>query len=265
MHKPRKRFGQHFLHDKQVIQHLVQIIHPQKGQCLVEIGPGQGALTLPVLKQAGELNVIELDRDLIPALQLRCQESGNLIVHAMDALEFDFSKLAHGQKIRVIGNLPYNISTPLLFHLLKYANHILDMHFMLQKEVVDRLAAQPNENHYGRLSIMIQYHCAVTGYFTIAPDAFYPPPKVESRVVRLVPHITLPCVAHDTLLFAKIVKEAFNHRRKTLRNCLKLFLESADWATLQIDAQRRPEELSVQEFVTISNFLGNKHGNLCNR
>ncbi len=189
----RKRFGQHFLRDSQVIQSLVDRIAPEQGQCMVEIGPGQGALTLPILEKVGRLDVVELDRDLIPALKTHCTEKGDLIVHQADALKFNFASLVQADLIshpalRVIGNLPYNISTPLIFHLLNYAALIIDMHFMLQKEVVDRLAAQPGTGEYGRLSIMVQYHCQVTSLFNVPPSAFYPMPKVESSVVRLIPY-----------------------------------------------------------------------------
>lgn len=257
---PRKRFGQHFLHDKQIIQRLIDVIQPQSDQHIVEIGPGQGALTLPVLNKTGSIDVVELDWDLIPALKLRCLGKGALIVHQADALEFDFSTVIHqSEKLRVIGNLPYNISTPLIFHLLTHANLICDMHFMLQKEVVDRLAAHPGSEAYGRLSVMVQYHCEVTALFQVPPRAFYPPPQVESAVVRLIPHTEIPQFhAKDYSHFTDLVREAFSHRRKTLRNSLKNIMSDADWNKTTIDSHLRPECLSVEEFVRLSNGLVGK-------
>lgn len=256
MHTPRKRFGQHFLHDDQVIQRLVDAIGPLPEQHLVEIGPGQGALTFPVLKKIGAMDVVELDRDLIPLLIERAKNSGNLIIHQADALKFDFATLVVNEKpLRVIGNLPYNISTPLIFHLLGYANLIADMHFMLQKEVVDRLAANIGNSDYGRLSIMVQYHCQVTALFDVPPEAFTPPPKVNSSIVRLVPHKIIPFPADDYAHFESIVKQAFNQRRKTLRNCLKNTVNDEDFIRARIDSKLRPEELSVEDYVRLSNLL----------
>lgn len=256
MHVARKRFGQHFLHDKQIIQRIVDAIAPTAEQHLVEIGPGQGALTLPILKKAGHLDVIELDRDLIPQLKHRCSGKQNLTVHQADALEFDYSTLVRDNKpLRLIGNLPYNISTPLMFHLLQYAAHIVDMHFMLQKEVVDRLAARAGTDSYGRLSIMIQYHCRVNALFNVGPDAFFPPPQVDSSIVRLIPHRELPNRAIDYDHFSHLVKTAFSHRRKTLRNCLKNIVTDDDWENVNIDSHLRPEQLTVAEYVKMSNLL----------
>jgi 16S rRNA (adenine1518-N6/adenine1519-N6)-dimethyltransferase len=258
LHTPRKRFGQHFLHDKQIIQSIINALAPKPEDHIVEIGPGQGALTVPLLKTIGKLAAIELDRDLIPALTARCKEKGTLIVYEADALEFDFLKLIQaGESLRIVGNLPYNISTPLVFHLLKFAKYITDMHFMLQKEVVSRLAATPHSEDYGRLSIMVQYHCQVTALFNVSRHAFYPPPQVESSVVRLVPYHVLPHPAEDYQHFANVVKLAFAHRRKTLRNCLKELVNDHDWEQLNIDSQKRPEELGVSEYVKISNYLVN--------
>ncbi|HHO69611.1 MAG TPA: 16S rRNA (adenine(1518)-N(6)/adenine(1519)-N(6))-dimethyltransferase RsmA, partial [Gammaproteobacteria bacterium] len=187
-HRARKRFGQNFLHDPAVIQRIVAAVAPAPGQHLVEIGPGQGAITRPLLAACGELDVVELDRDLIEPLARRLADVGTLRIHNADALRFDFCGLAGDAGLRVVGNLPYNISTPLLFHLLAQAGCIEDMHFMLQKEVVARMAAAPGGGDYGRLSVMIQYHCEVTPLFGIGPGAFRPAPKVESAFVRLVPH-----------------------------------------------------------------------------
>lgn len=255
-HTARKRFGQHFLHDKQIIQRIVEMIAPQVSQHLVEIGPGQGALTVPILKKIGQLEVVEIDRDLIPPLKMRCAEKGHLIVHTADALEFDFGSLAQpDQQLRVIGNLPYNISTPLIFHLLQYANSILDMHFMLQKEVVERLAALPGTAAYGRLSIMMQYHCHVISLFNVSAAAFYPPPQVESSVVRLIPYREISHFARNYKHFALLVREAFSHRRKTLRNSLKELISDTEWQTITIDSHLRPEQLRVEDYVAISNQL----------
>lgn len=252
---PRKRFGQHFLHDKNIIQKIVDVINPIPGQHLVEIGPGQGALTLPILKEIEQIDVIEIDWDLIPALKIRCLGKGALIVHQADALTFDFDSLVENEvPLRVIGNLPYNISTPLIFHLLEYSSIISDMHFMLQKEVVDRLAAKPGHSNYGRLSIMVQYHCQAISLFDVPPGAFYPPPQVDSSVVRLIPHAQLPIEAFDYTHFANLVKTAFSHRRKTLRNCLKTILNDEDWAEVHVDSHLRPEQLSVEDYVKLSNY-----------
>lgn len=261
MHFPttRKRFGQHFLHDKFIIQQIIQAINPKDSDHIVEIGPGQGALTVPLLQHLSTLTAIELDRDLIPALKLRCQHKGNLIIHQADMLDYDLStETTEAHSLRLVGNLPYNISTPLIFHLLNYANLIDDMHFMLQKEVVMRLAALPGSEAYGRLSIMIQYHCDVTALFDVPPEAFYPPPQVESSVVRLIPHREIIYQAKNYDDFAHIVKTAFSKRRKTLRNSLKELVSDLDWETLQIDSHLRPEEISVHEFLQISNHLVSK-------
>lgn len=256
MHIARKRFGQHFLHDKQIIQRLINVIAPKPEEHFVEIGPGQGALTVPLLKFIGQLDAIEIDRDLIPALKMRCADKGNLIVHQADALEFNYTFLIRdSQPMRLVGNLPYNISTPLIFHFLKYAKYITDMHFMLQKEVVQRLAALPNEENYGRLSIMVQYHCQVIALFTVPPAAFYPPPQVDSSIVRLIPYHDIPHHAHDYQHFANIVREAFSHRRKTLRNSLKDIVNDQDWQVIAIDSHLRPEQLGVKEYVKISNHF----------
>ena len=255
-HTPRKRFGQHFLHDTNVIQNLVAAIAPLPTDHLIEIGPGQGALTFPILQVSGKLEVIELDRDLIPILTERAKNRGELIIHQADALQFDLQRVIHGnEKLRIIGNLPYNISTPLIFHLLEYAQHIEDMHFMLQKEVVDRLAADRGTGAYGRLSIMVQYQCEVSSLFDVPPEAFTPPPKVDSSIVRLVPYQTLPHTANDYALFASLVKHAFNQRRKTLRNCLKNFVADWQWDEAQINSTLRPEELSIEDYVRLSNQL----------
>jgi 16S rRNA (adenine1518-N6/adenine1519-N6)-dimethyltransferase len=255
-HVPRKRFGQHFLRDKAVIQHIVAAIAPKTEEHLVEIGPGQGALTLPVLELAKRLDVVELDRDLLPLLEEQCRYMGRLDGHLADALEFDFASLQHDErKLRIIGNLPYNISTPLIFHLLTFAEIVSDMVFMLQKEVADRLAAAPRSEHYGRLSVMTQYFCKVQLLFDVPPSAFYPPPKVMSSIVRLVPYSALPFKAANETLFAETVKQAFGQRRKTLRNSLKQLMTEEMWQHVSVRPEQRPEELSVKEFVELSNAI----------
>lgn len=256
-HQARKRFGQNFLVDQNIIQRIVRAIAPRANDHLVEIGPGQGAITALLLDACPNLQVMELDRDLIPILQQKFSGYPGLTIHAADALKFDFSKLPpEGQRLRVVGNLPYNISTPLLFHLLGYRGLIADMHFMLQKEVVERLAAEPSSKDYGRLSIMCQYFCQVEFLFEVGPHCFRPAPKVDSAIVRLTPHATLPYEAEDTKLLDTLVKTAFQQRRKTLRNALKQWLPAeASLATLGIDPQCRPEELRVQDYVALANHL----------
>lgn len=255
-HRPRKRFGQNFLHDPGVIQRIVDVIDPRPGQRLVEIGPGQGALTRLLLARAGALEAIELDRDLIAPLQALSTPAAPLTVHEADALRFDFARLAGaGDKLRLVGNLPYNISTPLLFHLLDQATVIEDMHFMLQKEVVERLAATPGGGDWGRLGIMVQYRCAVTPLFVVRPGAFHPPPKVDSMVVRLIPHAAPPVSVKDPATLARVVAQAFSMRRKTLRNALKGSVGQTQWEALDIDPQRRPETLSLAEFARIADCV----------
>lgn len=250
-HRARKRFGQNFLHDHHVIGRIVRAIAPRAGERLVEIGPGLGALTLPLLQEAGNLQVVELDRDLIPKLRQLAAGAGDLVIHAGDALQFDFSSLTGEQRLRVVGNLPYNISTPLLFHLLEQAGVIQDMHFMLQKEVVDRLAARPATPDYGRLSVMVQFHCRVEKLFTVPPAAFTPVPRVDSAVVRLTPH-SRPPVEADAGILANVVARAFSQRRKTLRNTLRGLLNEVQIAAAGIDPQRRAETLSLDEFAALA-------------
>ncbi len=252
-HRARKRFGQHFLHDAQVIARLVAAIAPRAGEHIVEIGPGLGALTRPLLAAAGALTVVEFDRDLIAPLRERCAGHGTLSVHQADALAFDFAALAHTAKLRVVGNLPYNISTPLLFHLCDQARAIHDMHFMLQAEVVARLAAAPGMADYGRLSVMIQYRCAVTPLFGIGPQSFSPPPKVESAFVRLVPHASPPVSVRDEDSLARLVRAAFAQRRKTLRNALSGLLASDDISACGVDPGARAEVLALDDFARLAN------------
>jgi 16S rRNA (adenine1518-N6/adenine1519-N6)-dimethyltransferase len=256
-HQARKRFGQNFLRDHTVIDRIVRAIHPQPGDHLVEIGPGLGALTEPLLQALGRLDVVELDRDLIPRLQARFAGAGELRIHQADALRFDYRDLVQSdERLRVVGNLPYNISTPLIFHLIDQAQVIRDMHFMLQKEVVDRLAAPPDTADYGRLSVMVQYYCQVERLFTVPPGAFHPVPKVDSAVVRLVPHTALPVQVKDEAAFARLVAQAFSQRRKTLRNTLRGLVEADTMAALDIDPGRRAETLSLAEFAALANSLG---------
>jgi 16S rRNA (adenine1518-N6/adenine1519-N6)-dimethyltransferase len=255
MHRPRKRFGQNFLHDAQVIERIVRAIDPKPEQHLVEIGPGKGAITAPLLRRVGQMDAVELDWDLVPLLQRQCDGVGELRVHQADALRFDFCSLAGGGPLRVTGNLPYNISTPLIFHLLGQAHCIKDMHFMLQREVVERMAAEPGGGDYGRLSVMVQYRCAVTPLFDIGPDAFDPPPKVHSTLVRLVPHATPPVHVDDESDLSAIVAQAFSQRRKTVRNALRSLLEEGDIRAAGVDPGTRPEHLGLNDFAALSNRL----------
>ncbi|MDA8562020.1 16S rRNA (adenine(1518)-N(6)/adenine(1519)-N(6))-dimethyltransferase RsmA [Gammaproteobacteria bacterium] len=256
MHVARKRFGQHFLHDKNIIKRLVQVISPKSDQHIVEIGPGQGALTVPILELIGKIEAIELDKDLIHPLTERCLKKGELNIHQADALKFDFSTLFNNQTpLRIIGNLPYNISTPLIFHLLTFSKYISDMHFMLQKEVVDRIAAPPQSRDYGRLSIMVQYHCEVNALFDIPPTAFYPSPQVQSKIIKLSPYHDIPHTAKNYEHFATVVKTAFSQRRKTIRNSLSTIVTDSDWEKITIDSKLRPEQLGVLEFLKISNHF----------
>lgn len=248
---PRKRFGQHFLQDPAVIDRIIAGIDPKPGQILVEIGPGRGALTLPLLDRGGRLHAIELDRDLAARLPAIAAGRGELILHQADAVTFDYTALAGGRRLRVVGNLPYNISTPLLFHLIDQIDAIEDMTFMLQKEVADRLAAAPRSKAYGRLSVMIQWRCNVELLFDVAPDAFVPPPKVYSSVLCLRPRPS-PLAVGNAQRFHDIVQAAFGQRRKTLRNSLRLLLDEATFKRAGIDSRRRAEELSLEEFVQLA-------------
>lgn len=257
-HKARKRFGQNFLHDHGVIRRIVACIGPRKGQRIVEIGPGKGALTEGIISVTECMDVVELDRDLIPLLKVNLFRYPELTVHEADAMKFDFTSLATEQNIRVVGNLPYNISTPLIFHLLSQANVIEDMHFMLQKEVVDRLAARPGDSLYGRLSVMAQYYCSVESLFIVGPESFDPAPKVDSAIVRMTPHKILPFPVVDIKTLEDTVRIGFHQRRKTLRNNYKGILDNDAFEVLEIDPGLRPERLDVADFVRIANFIHNK-------
>ena len=252
-HRARKRFGQHFLHDPRVIARIVAAIDPRPGERLVEIGPGLGALTLPLLDRIGRLEVVELDRDVIPRLAERAAGRGELVIHEADALDFDFGALrGAGPKLRVCGNLPYNISTPLLFHLLESHAAIADMHFMLQREVVARMAAVPSTKAYGRLTVMLAVHCRVERLFDVGPGAFRPPPRVDSAIVRLVPHASPPFPVADPLRFAAVVAAAFGQRRKTLRNALAGVVDPDGFAAAGVDPGRRAETLEPREFAQLA-------------
>ncbi|MDH5258913.1 MAG: 16S rRNA (adenine(1518)-N(6)/adenine(1519)-N(6))-dimethyltransferase RsmA [Gammaproteobacteria bacterium] len=258
-HKPRKRFGQNFLHDAGIIHQIVFAISPQPNENIVEIGPGKGALTGPILEQTGTINVVELDRDLIPLLQENLHGKGELTVHSADALKFDFAQLSDDKNdLRIIGNLPYNISTPLLFHLTSFLPHIKDMHFMLQKEVVDRIVAEPNTKAYGRLGVMLQYYCNVEKLFIVKPGAFFPPPKVDSAIVRLIPREKPPVDVKDEKVFSKVVTQCFAMRRKTLRNNLKDTLSSEEIESVGIDPGCRAETLTINEFAALGNLVAEK-------
>jgi 16S rRNA (adenine1518-N6/adenine1519-N6)-dimethyltransferase len=251
--RPRKRFGQHFLHDRGVIARIAAALAPRAGDHVVEIGPGTGALTRELLAHVARLDAVELDRDLIARLQSEFP-ADKLTLHSADALKFDFCRLAPaGRRLRLVGNLPYNISTPLLFRLLDQAACIHDMLFMLQKEVVNRMDAAPGGKDYGRLSVMIQYRCAVDKLFDVAPGAFTPPPRVDSAVVRLVPHAAAPVAVNDPDKFARLVQAAFASRRKVLRNTLKNFLRADEMQALGVDPTRRAETLTLAEFAALSN------------
>jgi 16S rRNA (adenine1518-N6/adenine1519-N6)-dimethyltransferase len=251
MPAPRKRFGQHFLRDGAIIERILAAVDPQPGQRIVEIGPGRGALTLPLLNHVRTLHAIELDRDLVARLVRIATGRGELVLHQADAVTFDFAALAHGQPLRIVGNLPYSISTPLLFHLIAQTEAIDDMTFMLQKEVAERLAAGPGSKVYGRLSVMIQWRCDVERLFDVAPQAFAPPPKVHSSVVRLRPR-PAPVAVGDPRRFSDVVRAAFSQRRKTLRNSLRALLDAAAIHDAGIDPGCRAEELTLEEFARLS-------------
>lgn len=251
-HRPRKRFGQHFLHDPGILRRIVEAIAPRPDQRIVEIGPGEGAMTLPLLRAAGKLTAIELDRDLIEPLREKSREIGELSIINADVLTVDFTALAQGTTIRLVGNLPYNISTPILFHCLDHAAAIVDMHFMLQKEVVDRMAAAPGSKTYGRLSVMLQLRCAVEPLLRVPPGAFRPPPKVDSAVVRLTPLPAQQLPDVDFGVIGNIVRAAFGQRRKTLANALSKVMDANTIAAAGVDPRARAEQLQPSDFVALA-------------
>ena len=254
-HVPRKRYGQHFLHDRGVIAKIVAAVDPQPDDAIVEVGPGTGALTGPLLDRVTRLEAIEIDRDLAARLEA---EHPRLAVHRGDVLRFDFARLP--DRLRVVGNLPYNVSTPLLFRLVEVADRLRDAHLMLQKEVVDRMVAAPSTSEYGRLSVMLQYRFEMRKLFDVKPGAFRPPPKVDSAVVRLVPKPAAALVARDRATLARVVTAAFTKRRKTLRNALAGVVDEGGLRALGIDPRLRPENLGIPQYVAIANAVGSGAG-----
>lgn len=258
-HRHKKQLGQHFLSSNSVVEKIVRAIAPKPGEFIVEIGPGGGALTFPLLRAHGDLTVIEFDRDLIEHLTHEGAKHGRLNIIHRDVLQVDFGKLGQGHDIegplRIVGNLPYNISTPILFHVMEHAEAVKDMHFMLQKEVVDRMGSEPGSKVYGRLSVMLQSVCRVTPLFDVPPEAFTPPPKVDSAVVRLVPRPKGELGILDTAHFARTVAAAFSQRRKTLRNALSALCDVDAIRAAGIDPSDRAERISVEAYVRLSNQL----------
>ncbi|MFD2176447.1 16S rRNA (adenine(1518)-N(6)/adenine(1519)-N(6))-dimethyltransferase RsmA [Veronia pacifica] len=259
-HRARKRFGQNFLNDPYIIDGIVSAINPLPGQNLVEIGPGLGALTEPVARETDKLNVVELDRDLAERLRHHPELSHKLNIYQGDAMKFDFASLSSEQNpLRIFGNLPYNVSTPLMFHLFSFAGAVQDMHFMLQKEVVNRLAAGPGTKAYGRLTVMAQYYCKVVPVLEVPPSAFKPAPKVDSAVVRLIPHKTLPHPVNNMKWLDRVCRDGFNQRRKTVRNCYKALIDGDTLESLGINPTMRPENLTLAQFVAMANWLDENH------
>lgn len=256
-HRPRVRFSQNFLRDRGIIARIVDAIDPRPSETLVEIGPGLGALTAPLLPRVGRLHVVEIDRDLAAALRERFADEKRVQIHLADALSFDFTSLVSSaeERLRVVGNLPYNISTPLLFHLFSHSAVVQDMHFMLQRELVQRIVAAPGSRTYGRLSVMTQFNCTVDKLFDVAPGAFQPVPKVTSAVLRLIPRRERPWPVADYAAFEKLVARAFSHRRKTLRNSLKPWLDEPQIRAAEADPNQRPETLTLAQFATLANQL----------
>ena len=255
-HQARKRFGQNFLHDQQVIDRIISKIGPTSDDHLLEIGPGQGALTKQLAESGARLDCVELDRDLAEHLKYQYRDYDNVHIHQHDILKFDLNDLEpSGKRLRIIGNLPYNISTPVLFYLLKYYEKIEDMSFMLQLEVVERMSANVGDKNYGRLSLMLQYFCKAQKLFDVSPQAFTPVPKVNSAIVRLTPHKVLPVAAKDPDCLKVVVRTAFNQRRKTLRNSLKTLISDSELSDLEIDLTLRPEKLSLTDYVKISDAI----------
>ena len=251
-HVAKKKFGQNFLKDSSIIHAIIQSIQPLQDDLLVEIGPGLGALTKPLLEKTKHLFAIELDRDIVNWMQNQYSKN-NITIFNEDVLNFNFHQF--DKKIRIVGNLPYNISTPILFKCIEDIKIITDLHFMLQKEVVDRMIAVPSSSEYGRLSVMLQYYFAMEHLVHVPKESFDPEPRVESSFVRLIPYDNYPFVAKNIDQFGIIVKEAFSQRRKTIRNTLKNFMNANDFENIDINPQLRAENLSVSDFVKISNYL----------
>ena len=250
----KKQFGQHFLADRYYVDKIVMAVNPVAGDNLVEIGPGQGAITFPLLRKHPRLTVIEFDRDLIAPLAAAAAPLGELTIIHRDVLQVDFSALTEpGRKIRLVGNLPYNLSSPILFHAREHAAAISDMTFMLQKEVVDRMAAGPGSKVYGRLSVMLQAYCRVDSLFIVPPGAFRPPPKVDSAVARLVPHDPATIGINDPARFAEVVRAAFGQRRKTLRNALNGVCTAEQFAAAGVRPEARAEQIEVAQFIALAN------------
>lgn len=250
-HIPRRRFGQNFLVDRGIISAIIAAIDPQCGDIVVEIGPGLGAITAPLLDRLDHLHVVEIDRDLIARLRM-AYPPHRMTIHEGDALAFDFAGI--GKDLRLVGNLPYNISTPLLFHLAEYVGIVRDMHFMLQKEVVERMVAVPGESDFSRISVMLQYRFHLEWLIDVPPESFDPPPKVQSAVVRLIPREVTELKAKRQEKLSRVVQTAFSQRRKMLRNTLKGVLSDADFEELGIDPTRRAEDLAVDDYVRIANL-----------
>ena len=255
-HQAKKRFGQNFLNNDSVISQIVDAINPEKNENLIEIGPGLGALTEPVIERVGDISVVELDRDLAHRLRHHPFLAKHLTIFEEDALKFDFSSVVkEDAPLRIFGNLPYNISTPLIFHLLTFKDKVKDMHFMLQKEVVERMAASHNCKAFGRLSIMTQYQCQVIPVMEIGPEAFTPPPKVDSAIVRLIPHKTIKNPVKDIKALNQVCLTAFNQRRKTIRNSFKKLISADQLTELGLDPTVRPENLSLDNYIALANFV----------
>ena len=252
-HRPRKRFGQNFLTDQQVIDGIISLIQPRKPNLIIEVGPGRGALTGLLLESGCELHAVELDRDLAAGLTRQFGDVFNFHLHSGDVLTMDLAELVAGRRFRLLGNLPYNISSPMLFHAFQWRQQIIDMVFMLQKEVVNRMAAQPGTSNFGRLSVMCQFYCQVVPEFIVPPGSFYPPPKVESRLVRLIPHDRPPVAVDDVNQFAGLVRQAFSQRRKTLRNTLKNTLDQQAIQACDVDPGARAETLDLAAFARLAN------------
>ena len=254
-HRPRRRFGQNFLIDAGYIERIVEAISPHRSDRVIEIGPGLGAVTRPLLERLDSLHVVEIDRDIVARLAALFP-GARLVVHQGDALKFDFGAMGSG--LRLVGNLPYNVSTPMLFHTASFAACVRDCHFMLQEEVVDRMAAKPGGKSFGRLSVMLQYRFRVEKLFDVPPRAFRPVPRVNSALARLTPHGVLPAPAQDEVLLAQVVSKAFSQRRKTLRNALADYATEQELAALGLDPRLRPENLSLEDFVRVANAIASR-------